>query len=78
MTDLPELPALLVTEAVRAALKEDLGRAGDITSAATIPADATAEAVFGARQPGVLAGLALAEAAFREIDPRRPLHRAEA
>ena len=32
-------------------------------------AEATAEAVFGARQPGVLAGLALAEAAFREIDP---------
>ena len=69
MIDLPELPALLVNEAVRAALKEDLGRAGDITSAVTIPADATAEAVFGARQPGVLAGLALAEAAFREIDP---------
>jgi len=69
MSDLPELPALLVTEAVRAALKEDLGRAGDITSAATIPAGATAEAVFGARQAGVLAGLALAETAFREIDP---------
>ena len=69
MTDLPDLPSLLVTDAVRAALKEDLGRAGDITSAATIPADAIAEAVFGARQPGVLAGLALAEAAFREIDP---------
>jgi nicotinate-nucleotide pyrophosphorylase (carboxylating) len=66
---LPELPSLLVADAVRAALREDLGRAGDITSAATIPADATAEAVFGARQEGVLAGLALAEAAFREIDP---------
>ncbi len=70
MTDLPELPALLITDAVRAALREDLGRAGDITSAATIPADATAEAVFGSRQEGVLAGLALAEAAFREIDPK--------
>jgi nicotinate-nucleotide pyrophosphorylase (carboxylating) len=69
MTDLPQLPSLLVTDAVRAALREDLGRAGDITSAATIPADATAEAVFGSRQEGVLAGLALAEAAFREIDP---------
>ena len=69
VTDLFDLPSLLVTDAVRAALKEDLGRAGDITSAATIPAEATAEAVFGARQPGVLAGLALAEAAFREIDP---------
>lgn len=69
MTDLPELPSLLVADAVRAALREDLGRAGDITSAATIPSDATAEAVFGSRQEGVLAGLALAEAAFREIDP---------
>jgi nicotinate-nucleotide pyrophosphorylase (carboxylating) len=69
MTDLPELPNLLVADAVRAALREDLGRAGDITSAATIPPDATAEAVFGARQEGVLSGLALAEAAFRESDP---------
>jgi nicotinate-nucleotide pyrophosphorylase (carboxylating) len=69
MTDLPDLPPLLITDAVRAALKEDLGRAGDITSAATIPPEATAEAVFGARKEGVLAGLALAEAAFREIDP---------
>jgi nicotinate-nucleotide pyrophosphorylase (carboxylating) len=69
MMHLPELPALLVTEAVRAALREDLGRAGDITSAATIPADAMADAVFGSRQEGVLAGLALAAAAFREIDP---------
>jgi nicotinate-nucleotide pyrophosphorylase (carboxylating) len=67
--DLPELPSLLVEDAVRAALREDLGRAGDITSAATIPVTATAEAVFGAREEGALAGLALAEAAFREIDP---------
>ncbi|HET7715894.1 MAG TPA: carboxylating nicotinate-nucleotide diphosphorylase [Bauldia sp.] len=69
MTDPPPLPPLIVAAAVRAALREDLGRAGDITSAATIPADAVAEAVFGARQEGVLAGLALAEAAFREMDP---------
>jgi len=66
---LPVLPPLLVTDAVRMALREDLGRAGDITSAATIPADAQAEAVFAARDPGALAGLALAEAAFREMDP---------
>ena len=65
----PELPPLLVADAVRAALREDLGRAGDITSAATIPADAVAEAEFGARDAGVLAGLAFAEAAFREVDP---------
>ena len=67
-TDLPELPSPIVADAVRAALREDLGRAGDITSAATIPASARAEAVFAVRDPGVLAGLALAEAAFRELD----------
>ena len=66
--ELPDLPRLLVEDAVRAALREDLGRAGDITSAATIPADATARAALVARQPGVLAGLALAACAFRESD----------
>ncbi len=68
MSDLPDLPALLVVDAVRAALKEDLGRAGDITSAATIPADAIATANLVARKGGVLAGLAIAAAAFREVD----------
>ncbi|MDB5595062.1 MAG: hypothetical protein JWM36_2023 [Hyphomicrobiales bacterium] len=61
-------PVLLET-AVRAALDEDLGRAGDITSQATIPAGMQASAVMAARKPGVIAGLALAEAAFRMIDP---------
>jgi nicotinate-nucleotide pyrophosphorylase (carboxylating) len=65
----PVLPALLVEEAVRAALLEDLGRAGDITSYATIPADAKARAVMSSREEGVAAGMALAEAAFRLIDP---------
>lgn len=69
MPDLPALSPILVADAVRAALKEDLGRAGDITSAATIPADKSARAVIVARKPGVLAGLALAEAALREVDP---------
>jgi nicotinate-nucleotide pyrophosphorylase (carboxylating) len=63
------LPDLLITDAVRAALKEDLGRAGDITSAATIPADATATAHVVARAPGVLCGLGLAAEAFRAVDP---------
>jgi nicotinate-nucleotide pyrophosphorylase (carboxylating) len=66
---IPKLDPALVTGAVRAALAEDLGAAGDITSAATIPADAVATATFGARKAGVLAGLPLAEAAFRAIDP---------
>jgi nicotinate-nucleotide pyrophosphorylase (carboxylating) len=68
VTDLPVLPPQLVAEAVRAALREDIGT-GDITSVATIPAGAQATATFGARKPGVLAGLPLAEAAFREVDP---------
>ncbi len=69
MSELPGLPELLIAEAVRAALKEDLGRAGDITSAATIPAAARATADLVARRPGVLAGLAVAASAFREVDP---------
>jgi nicotinate-nucleotide pyrophosphorylase (carboxylating) len=62
------LPPPLIEAAVDRALREDLGRAGDITSAATIPAGARADAVIAARQPGVIAGLALAEAAFRRMD----------
>ncbi len=65
---LPELPPPLVEAAVKAALAEDLGRAGDITSAATIPAGARADAVIAARAAGVIAGLQLAEAAFRQMD----------
>ena len=69
MSNLPALPDLLVAEAVRTALREDLGRAGDITTSATIPADARATAHLVARQPGIIAGLRVAAWAFREIDP---------
>jgi nicotinate-nucleotide pyrophosphorylase (carboxylating) len=65
----PVLSPLLVVDAVRAALKEDLGRAGDITSVATIPENARADAVISARKPGTLAGMPFAECAFAEIDP---------
>ncbi len=65
---LPELPRLMVDEAVKAALLEDWGRAGDVTSQATLPPDAKASAVIAARKPGVLAGLAFAESAFRQTD----------
>ena len=68
MSGLPVLPPVLVTEAVHEALLEDLGDTGDITSAATIPRHASATATFSARKPGVLAGLPLAEATFREVD----------
>lgn len=65
---LPTLPLPLVREAVRVALLEDLGRAGDITSAATIPAGARARLVIGAREAGILCGMDLAEEAFRAMD----------
>lgn len=63
------LPAHLVTEAVARALAEDLGLAGDITSLATIPAERTARLAMVARKPGVIAGLALAVEAFRQVEP---------
>ncbi len=69
MKNLPTLSKHLVAEAVRAALAEDLGRAGDITTQATIPATARATAVIAAREDGVVAGLALAREAFSQIDP---------
>jgi nicotinate-nucleotide pyrophosphorylase (carboxylating) len=63
-------PAVLLFEPqVRAALEEDLGRAGDITSQLTIPADKQASARFVARKPGRIAGLICAEAVFRLVDP---------
>jgi nicotinate-nucleotide pyrophosphorylase (carboxylating) len=63
------LPRLVVERAVATALNEDLGTAGDITTDAIIPADATATAAIVARQAGVVAGLDLAEAAFKALDP---------
>lgn len=64
---LGELPVHLVEAAVRAALAEDLGLAGDLTSQATLPGDATAFATLSAREAGVIAGLPLAAEAFRQI-----------
>jgi len=63
------LPDLLIAPIVRAALAEDLGRAGDITAQACIPAEARLAAVFAARKPGVVAGLACARLALAELDP---------
>jgi nicotinate-nucleotide pyrophosphorylase (carboxylating) len=53
---------------VRAALEEDLGTAGDITTDAIIAADAQSEVEIVARNAGVIAGLDVAEAAFRALD----------
>lgn len=63
------LPEILVEPIVRAALAEDLGRAGDITTTAVVPADARFRGVVAARQPGTVAGTAVATLAFRLLDP---------
>jgi nicotinate-nucleotide pyrophosphorylase (carboxylating) len=60
---------LIIEPLVRAALLEDLGRAGDITTEAVVAEDAEVEAVIAARQPGVVAGLDAALLAFELIDP---------
>ena len=65
----PPLPPIMVEPAVRAALLEDLGRAGDLTTDAIVPATARTRTVLRARQPGVVAGLDFALTAFRLIDP---------
>jgi nicotinate-nucleotide pyrophosphorylase (carboxylating) len=61
------LPDVLIEPIVRAALAEDLGRAGDITSAACIDADATLSVAFVSRQPGVVAGLDCARLAMAAL-----------
>ena len=63
------MPAILIATAVRAALAEDLGLRGDITTDATVTADAVIEVVIAARQPGVISGLQVAQAAFAALDP---------
>jgi nicotinate-nucleotide pyrophosphorylase (carboxylating) len=64
------LPRVIVEPLVRTALLEDLGLAGDVTSAAVIPEDHRSTVIMAARQPGVIAGLDAAELAFQLVDPR--------
>ena len=61
--------ALLIEPIVRRALEEDLGRAGDITSELTIPADARSSASLVARKAGSIAGMVVARAVFQLVDP---------
>jgi nicotinate-nucleotide pyrophosphorylase (carboxylating) len=63
------LSPLAIDEAVHRALDEDLGRAGDITSMATIPETTAAHAIMVARQAGRIAGLPLAVATFQKLSP---------
>ncbi len=62
------IPYLLVEQAVREGLLEDLGRAGDITTEAVVPPERQAVCTLVARDPGVVAGLDFARAAFALID----------
>src|ERR1700744_4196800 len=68
MTPSP-LPSIMIEPLVRTALLEDLGRAGDLTTDAIVPADRRATTLLLARQTGVVAGLDLARLAFTLIDP---------
>lgn len=68
------LPDVILQTQVQSALLEDLGRRGDITSAATIPAQQTADLHIVARESGVLCGLALARLAFTTLDAQIQFH----
>ena len=75
MSDTSALPfarpphRLLIEPAVRHALEEDLGRAGDVTTDLVVSADAHAKAKLVARRAGTIAGLIAADCAFSLVDP---------
>ena len=62
------LPDLIVLPVIRGALAEDLGRAGDVTAQACIPADAILTADFVTRRGGVVAGLDCVRLTLAELD----------
>ena len=66
---LARMSPLIVDDLVSRALREDFGDAGDVTTLATIPADAVTRATIAARKPGTIAGVDAALAAFRLVDP---------
>lgn len=65
----PPLPSIILDPIVRLALAEDLGRAGDLTTDATIAPDTQLNVVIAARKPGVIAGLDAAAHALTLVDP---------
>jgi nicotinate-nucleotide pyrophosphorylase (carboxylating) len=69
-----KLPDIMIEPCVRAALLEDLGRAGDITTDAVIAPETVASVALVARESGVLAGLDFVRIAFRLIDPDIVMH----
>jgi nicotinate-nucleotide pyrophosphorylase (carboxylating) len=69
MTDIAPLPDIVIEPLVRLALQEDLGRGGDITTDAVIPAGTKMRAIMSAREPGIAAGYDAARLALRLVDP---------
>ncbi len=68
MNKFPDLPDFLIDPITRAALSEDLGQLGDITSRTVIPAGTQTTAQIVARQTGVISGLQVAKRAFMLVD----------
>lgn len=66
----PPLPAIILEPIVRLALSEDLGRAGDLTTDATIPPGTQLTAHIRARKSGTLAGMDAAAHALHLVDPK--------
>ena len=72
MTELaPGLPRDAVADVVARALAEDLGPAGDVTTAATVAPDSLARAELVSRQAGVVAGLSVAAYVFETVSEGR-------
>jgi nicotinate-nucleotide pyrophosphorylase (carboxylating) len=69
MMTIDSLPRILYDDLIRVALREDLGRAGDITTDAVVPADARATASIVTRRPGRVAGTDVAARVFDILDP---------
>ncbi|MGH6658768.1 MAG: carboxylating nicotinate-nucleotide diphosphorylase [Sphingomicrobium sp.] len=63
------IPGFDLDDFISRTLTEDMGVGGDVTSAATIPADASFTAEMNCRVPIIVAGIAIAEAFFRALDP---------
>ncbi|KQN37362.1 nicotinate-nucleotide pyrophosphorylase [Sphingomonas sp. Leaf407] len=67
------IPGFDLSTFIRATLAEDMGEAGDITAAAVIPADAIFSGVMDSRDAITVAGLDIAAAFFRHLDPSAEL-----
>ncbi|XVF02831.1 hypothetical protein REPUB_Repub04eG0208100 [Reevesia pubescens] len=65
----PSHPTYDLKGIIKLALAEDAGDQGDVTCKATIPFDMEVEANFLAKEDGIIAGIALAEIVFQEVDP---------